>query len=104
MIINTGQRTDIPAFNHHQMTKQDLIGLLIIHDAAEAISEAISSVFGEIGEEEGRFGELQCALSRIILRNASIYDPEKDIDEQEIGELLDMSGNYEERAGRLMGE
>ena len=74
MIINTGQRTDIPAFNHHQMTKQDLIGLLIIHDAAEAISEAISSVFGEIGEEEGRFGE-----------------------------LLHMSGNYEERSGGLLG-
>ena len=103
MIINTGQRTDIPAFNHHQMTKQDMIDLLIIHDAAEAISDAISSVFGEIGEE-GRFGELQRALFRLISRTASIYDPEKDIDEQEIGELLDMSGNYEERAGRLMGE
>ena len=43
-------------------------------------------------------------MIRIILRNASIYDPEKNLDEQEIGELLDMSGNYEERAGRLMGE
>ena len=85
------------------MTNQDMQDLLIIHYAAEAISEAISSVFGEIGEE-GRFEELQCALSRIIIRNASIYNPEKDIDEQEIGELLDMSGNYEERAGRLMGE
>ena len=40
------------------MTKQDMTDLLIINDAAEAISEAISSVFGEIGEE-GRFGELQ---------------------------------------------
>ena len=85
------------------MTKQDLIDLLIINDAADDISDAISSIFGEIGEE-GRFGELQCALSRLILRNAAIYDPEKDIDEQEIGELLDMSGNYEERAGRMMGE
>ena len=85
------------------MTTQDMTDLLIIHDAAEAISEAISSIFGEIGEE-GRFGELQRALFRLISRNASIYDPEKDIDEQEIGELLDMSGNYEERAGRLMGE
>jgi hypothetical protein len=47
---------------------------------------------------------LQKALFRLISRNASIYDPEKDIDEQEIGELLDMSGNYEERAGRLLGE
>ena len=84
------------------MTTQDMTDLLIIHDAAEAISEAISSVFREIGEE-GQFGELQCALSRIILRNASIYDAEKDIDEQEIGELLDMSGNYEERAGGLLG-
>ena len=85
------------------MTKQDFIDLLIINHAADDIADSISSVFGEIGEE-GRFGELQCALSRIILRNASIYDPEKDLDEQEIGELLDMSGNYEERAGRLMGE
>ena len=85
------------------MTTQDMTDLLIIHDAAEAISEAISSIFGEIGEE-GRFGELQRALFCLISRNASIYGPEKDIDEQEIGELLDMSGNYEERAGRLMGE
>ena len=85
------------------MTKQDLTDLLIINDAAEAISEAISSVFGEIGEE-GRFGELQRAVFRSISRNAAIYDPKEDIDEQEIGELLDMSGNYEERAGRLMGE
>jgi hypothetical protein len=36
------------------MTKQDLVDLLIINDAADDISEAISSVFGEIGEE-GRF-------------------------------------------------
>ena len=85
------------------MTTQDMTDLLIIHDAAEAISEDIRSIFGEIGEE-GRFGELQRALFCLISRNASIYDPEKDIDEQEIGELLDMSGNYEERAGRLMGE
>ena len=85
------------------MTHQDMQDLLIIHDTADVIEKSISSVFGEIGEE-GRFGELQCALSRLILRNASIYDPEKDIDEQEIGELLDMSGNYEERAGRMMGE
>ncbi len=85
------------------MTKQDMTDLHIINDSAEAISEAISSVFREIGEE-GRFGKLQCALSRIIPWNASIYDPERDIDEQEIGELLDMNGNYEERAGRLMGE
>ena len=33
------------------MTTQDLTDLLIIHDTTEAISEAISSVFGEIGEE-----------------------------------------------------
>ena len=59
------------------MTKQDFIDLLIINDAADDIADSISSVFGEIGEE-GRFGELQCALSRLILRNASIYDPEKD--------------------------
>lgn len=85
------------------MTKQDLIDLLIINDTADDIADSISSVFGEI-REEGRFGELQCALSRIILRNAAIYDPEKDIDEQEIGELLDMNANYEERAGMLMGE
>ena len=85
------------------MTKQDLIDLLIINDAADDIVDSISSVFGEIGEE-GRFGELQRALFRLISRNAAIYDPEKDIDEQEIGKLLDMSGNYEERAGRLMGE
>ncbi len=85
------------------MTKQDLIDLLIINDAADDIADSISSVFGEIGEE-GRFGELQRAVFRLISRNAAIYDPGKDIDEQEIGELLDMSGNYEERAGRLMGE
>ena len=85
------------------MTKQDLIDLLIINDAADDIADSISSVFGEIGEE-GRFGELQRALFRLISRNAAIYDPKEDIDEQEIGELLDISGNYEERAGRLMGE
>ena len=85
------------------MTKQDLIDLLIINDAADDIADSISSVFGEIGEER-RFGELQRAVFRLISRNAAIYDPEKDIDEQEIGELLDMSGNYEERAGRMMGE
>ena len=83
------------------MTKQDMTDLLIIHDAAEAISEAISSVFGEIGEE-GRFGELQRAVFRLISRNAAIYDPEEDIGE--IGEILDQRGNYEERAGRMMGE
>ena len=85
------------------MTKQDMTDLLIIHDSTEAISEAISSVCREIGEE-GRFGELQRAVFRLIPRNAAIYDPKKDIDDQEIGEILDMSGNYEERAGRLMGE
>ena len=85
------------------MTKQDLIDLLIINDAADDIADSISSVFGEIGEE-GRFGELQKAVFRLISRNAAIYDPKEDIDEQEIGELLDISGNYEERAGRLMGE
>ena len=85
------------------MTKQDFIDLLIINDAADDIADSISSVFGEIGEE-GRFGELQKAVFRLISRNAAIYDPKEDIDEQEIGELLDMSGNYEERAGRLMGE
>ncbi len=68
------------------MTKQDLVDLLIINDAADDISQAISSVFGEIGEE-GRFGELQCALFRLISRNSAIYDPQKDIDEQEIGGL-----------------
>ena len=60
------------------MTTQDMTDLLIIHDAAEAISEAISSLFGEIGEE-GRFGELQKAVFRLISRNAAIYDPEEDI-------------------------
>ena len=85
------------------MTKQDFIDLLIINDAADDIADSISFIFGEIGEE-GRFGELRRALFRLISRNAAIYDPEKDIDEQEIWELLDMSGNYEERAGRLMGE
>ena len=85
------------------MTKQDFIDLLIINDAADDIVNSISFIFGEIGEE-GRFGELQKTLFRLISRNASIYDPEKDIDKQKIGELLDMSGNYEERAGRLMGE
>ena len=85
------------------MTKQDFIDLLIINDVADDIADSISSVFGEI-REEGRFGKFQRAVFRLISRNAAIYDPEKDIDEQEIGELLDMSGNYEERAGRLMGE
>ncbi len=85
------------------MTKQDFIDLLIINDAADDIADSISSVFGEIGEE-GRFGELQRAVFRLISRNAAIYDLKKDIDDQEIGEILDMSENYEERAGRLMGE
>ena len=83
------------------MTKQDLIDLLIINDAADDIADSISSVFGEIGEE-GRFGELQRAVFRLISRNSTIYDPEEDIGE--IGEILDQRGNYEERAGRLMGE
>ena len=43
------------------MTKQDIIDLLIINDAADDISEAISSIFGEIGEE-GRFGEESCSV------------------------------------------
>ena len=47
---------------------------------------------------------MQRAVFRLISRNAAIYDPKEDIDEQEIGELLDMNGNYEERAGRMMGE
>ena len=84
------------------MTKQDIIDLLIINDAADDISEAISSIFGEIGEE-GRFGELQRALFRLITRNAPIYDPEQDIDDQELGEILDQKGDYEERASRLLG-
>ena len=85
------------------MTKQDFIDLLIINDAADDIADSISSVFGEIGEE-GRFGELQRALFRLISRNAAIYDPEKDIDDQEIGRVLDQHGDYEQRAGRLLGE
>ena len=82
------------------MTKQDLIDLLIINDAADDIADSISSVFGEIGEE-GRFGELQSTLFRLISRNASIYDPEEDIGE--IGDILDQRGNYEERASKLLG-
>ena len=81
------------------MTKQDLIDLLIINDADD-IADSISSVFGEIGEE-GRFGELQKAVFRLISRNAPIYDPEEDIGE--IGEILDQRGNYEERASKLLG-
>ena len=83
------------------MTTQDLTDLLIINDAADDIADSISSVFGEIGEE-GRFGGLQRAVFRLISRNSTIYDPEEDIGE--IGEILDQRGNYEERAGRLMGE
>ena len=82
------------------MTKQDLIDLLIINDAADDIADSISSVFGEIGEE-GRFGELQRAVFRLISRNSTIYDPEEDIGE--IGEILDQRGNYEERASKLLG-
>ena len=82
------------------MTKQDLIDLLIINDAADDIADSISSVFGEIGEE-GRFGELQKAVFRLISQNAAIYDPEEDIGE--IGEILDQRGNYEERASKLFG-
>ena len=82
------------------MTKQDLIDLLIINDAADDIADSISSVFGEIGEE-GRFGELQRAVFRLISRNTAIYDPEEDIGE--IGEILDQRGNYEERASKLLG-
>ena len=83
------------------MTKQDLIDLLIINDAADDIADSISFVFGEIGEE-GRFGELQRAVFRLISRNAAIYDPEEDIGE--IGEILDQRGNYEERASKLLGD
>ena len=82
------------------MTKQDFIDLLIINDAADDIADSISSVFGEIGEE-GRFGELQKAVFRLISQNAAIYDPEEDIGE--IGEILDQRGNYEERASKLLG-
>jgi hypothetical protein len=74
---------------------------LIIHDAADDISQTISSSFDEIGEE-GRFGELQRALFSLISRNSTIYDPVEDIGE--VGEILDQKGDYEERAGRLMGE
>ena len=84
------------------MTKQDMTDLLIINDAADDIADSISSVFGEIGEE-GRFGELQKALFRLISRNSVIYDPEEDIDEQEIGAILDHHGDYQERASRLLG-
>ena len=83
------------------MTKQDFIDLLIINDAADDIADSISSVFGEIGEE-GRFGELQKALFRLISRNSTIYDPEEDIGE--LGEILDQRGNYEERARKIMGD
>ena len=83
------------------MTKQDLIDLLNINDAADDIADSISSVFGEIGEE-GRFGELQRAVFRLISRNAPIYDPEEDIGE--IGEILDQRGNYEERARKIIGD
>ncbi len=83
------------------MTKQDLIDLLIIDDAADDIADSVSAIFGEIGEE-GRFGELQKALFRLISRNASIYDPEEE-DIGEIGEILDQRGNYEERASKLLG-
>ena len=48
--------------------------------------------------------QLQTALFRLISRNAAIYDPEKDIDDQEIGRVLDQHGDYEQRAGRLLGE
>ena len=82
------------------MTKQDFIDLLIINDAADDITEAFGSVFGEIGEE-GRFGELQKAVFRLISRNSTIYDPEEDIGE--IGEALDQRGNYEERVSKLLG-
>ena len=82
------------------MTKQDLIDLLIINDAVDDIADSISSVFGEIGEE-GRFGELQRAVFRLISRNSTIYDPEEDIGE--IGDIMDQRGNYEERASKLLG-
>ena len=83
------------------MTKQDLIDLLIINDAADDITDSINSVFGEIGEE-GRFGEFQRAVFRLISRNSAIYDPEEDIGE--IGEILDQRGNYEERARKIIGD
>ena len=33
------------------MTKQDFIDLLIINDAADDITDSVSTVFSEIGEE-----------------------------------------------------
>ena len=85
------------------MTHQDMTDLLKIHDTTEAIEAAISSVFGEISESSP-FRDLQFTVQRMIARNSTIYDPGKDIDEQEFGEILDRKGDYEERAGKLMGK
>lgn len=85
------------------MTNQDMQDLLIIHDTTEVIETAISSIFGEIGEDN-LFRNLQFTIQRLITRNSVIYDPEKDFGDQEIGEILEQNGNYEERAARLLGE
>ena len=85
------------------MTHQDMTDLLKIHDKTEAIEAAISSVFGEI-DENNPFRDLQFTVQRMIARNSTIYDPGKDIDEQEFGEILERKGEYEERAGKLLGE
>ena len=84
------------------MTHQDMQDLLIIHDTADVIEKSISSVFGEIGDDN-LFRNLQFTVERMITRNSVIYDPEKDFDKQEIGEILEQRGDYEERAGRLLG-
>ena len=69
----------------------------------QEIEKAISSVFGEI-DGSNPFRDLQFTMQRMIAWNSTIYDPGKDIDEQEFGEILDQEGDYEERASRLMGD
>ena len=85
------------------MTQQDMADLLMIHDKTGEIEAAISSVFGEI-DESNPFRDLQFTVQRMIARNSTIYDTGKDIDEQEFGEILNRKGEYEERAGKLLGD
>ena len=48
------------------MTKQDLIDLLIINDAADDIADSISSVFGEIGEILDQRGNYEERASKLL--------------------------------------
>ena len=82
------------------MKQQDMIDLLRINDAVDELDDLLERISGTT--EGGLIGDLRL-VSQIIARNSSIWDRDLDFYEQEIGEILDQRGNYEERDRRLMG-